>query len=191
MPYDDRRMAGLIIFAGVFQFTIGLMLAAAVDEDYSIQDNYISDLGVRAGAGIFNGSAIVLGLLVLGGAYFLDRALHKRWFTGLLVFTAIGVIGVGIFTEDFPGLHTAFSFVAFLGAGLSAIATYRFTTPPLSYLSLFAGLLSLTCLALFAAKVLGSIGIGGMERMIVYPILAWALGFGGYLMAPGPAKAPS
>ncbi|MBI4416371.1 MAG: hypothetical protein HY557_05255 [Euryarchaeota archaeon] len=66
-------------------------------------------------------------------------------------------------------LRALFSLVAFLGAGFSAIATFRFTTPPLSYISLFAGLLSLASLVLFIARVTGGVGLGGMERMIVHP----------------------
>jgi hypothetical protein len=27
------------------------------------------------------------------------------------------------------------------------------------------------------------LGVGGMERMIVYPILIWMIGFGGFLSA--------
>ena len=78
MLYDDRRMAGLIIFVGAFQFTIGLMVAAAVDPTYSIHDNYISDLGVRAGAPIFNASIMILGILLAYAAYYVDRALKAR-----------------------------------------------------------------------------------------------------------------
>jgi hypothetical protein len=39
------------------------------------------------------------------------------------------------------------------------------------------------------ALVLGALGFdlglgaGGMERMIIYPIIIWGLAFGGYLMA--------
>jgi len=33
------------------------------------------------------------------------------------------------------------------------------------------------------ADLFGPIGHGGTERMIVYPAMIWAMGFGGYLMA--------
>lgn len=186
MLYDDRRIAGLLVFVGSFQFTIGLMAAAAVDAAYSIHDNFISDLGVRAGAPIFNGSIIILGILIALGAYYIDRVLGVRWFTILLLVTAVGALGVGVFTEDFGSLHGLFSLVAFLGAGLTAIATFRFTTPPFSYICIVAGIISLVSLALFASGTYLGLGRGGMERMIVEPVLAWGLAFGGYLLAPAP-----
>lgn len=194
MLYDDRRMAGLLIFVGAFQFTIGLMAAAAVDPDYSIHDNYVSDLGVRAGAAIFNVSIIYLGILLAYAAYFVDRALKARWFSLLLLVPAIGVSGVGVFPETYPGLHALFSLISFLGAGITALATYKFTTPPLSYLSIFVGLVSLASLGLFLSGTYLGLGVGGMERMIVIPVLAWGLAFGGYLLAPAPptsATAPA
>jgi len=96
MFYDDRRMAGLIIFVGVFQFTIGLMAAAAVDPPYSVHDNYISDLGVRAGASIFNVSIIYLGISLAYAAYYVDRALRARWFSLLLLVPDAGGRGRGV-----------------------------------------------------------------------------------------------
>ena len=189
MLYDDRRMAGLIIFVAVFQFTIGLMVAAAVDPTYSIHDNYISDLGVRAGAPIFNVSIIFLGVLLAYAAYYVDRALKARWFSLLLLVPAVGAIGVGAFPETFPAPHALFSLVAFLGASLTAIATSRFTTRPLSYICIDVGILSLVALGLFITRNYGALGVGGMERMIVIPVLAWGLSFGGYLLAPLPPNA--
>jgi len=179
-------MAGLLIFVGAFQFTIGLMAAAAVDPDYSIHDNYVSNLGVRAGAAIFNVSIIYLGILLAYAAYYVDRALKARWFSLLLLVPAVGAMGVGSFPETFPAPHAAFSLVAFLGASLTAIATSKFTTPPLSYICMLVGLLSLVSLVLFISGNYGALGVGGMERMIVLPVLAWGLAFGGYLLAPVP-----
>lgn len=186
MLYDDRRMAGLTIFVGVFQFLIGLMVAAAVDPSYSIHGNTISDLGVREGAGIFNGSIVILGILLATAAYFVDRALKTRWFTFLLLVAAMGAVGVGIFTKAYPAPHTLFSLVAFLAAGITAIAASRFVTPPLSYVSILVGTMSLVALVLFATGAHLGLGDGGMERMIVLPVLGWGLAFGGYLLAPPP-----
>ena len=184
MFYDDRKMAGLLLYVGSAQFLIGLMAAAAVDPGYSIRSNFISDLGVRAGATIFNGSIIVLGLLILLAAYFLQRVTTKLWFTILVMVAGIGAMGVGVFNENAGDVHGVFSLIAFVGAGLSAIATFRFTKPPFAYLSILFGLISLVSLGLFLSGNYLGLGKGGMERMIVLPVLAWALAFGGYLIAP-------
>jgi hypothetical protein len=37
--------------------------------------------------------------------------------------------------------------------------------------------------ALFVSGVYFGLGHGGMEKMIVYPVLLWYVGFGGHLMA--------
>jgi hypothetical membrane protein len=91
-------------------------------------------------------------------------------------------MGVGIFPEDFSTIHFVVSLMAFLFGALSAIASYKFQKPPLSYFAIVLGLISLTALILFGLKIDLGLGVGGMERMIAYPILLWAIGFGGYLI---------
>jgi hypothetical membrane protein len=132
---------------------------------------------------------MILGVLLAYAAYYVDRALKARWFTLLLFVPAIGAFGVGAFPETYPAPHALFSLVAFLGAGMTAIATAKFTTPPLSYISIDVGILSLVAMVLFIAGISGAIGVGGMERLIVIPVLAWGLAFGGYLLAPVPPNA--
>ena len=52
----------------------------------------------------------------------------------------------------------------------------------MKYICVLLGAISLAALALYHANI--DLGIGwGMERMIVYPALIWAMVFGGYLMA--------
>jgi hypothetical protein len=45
------------------------------------------------------------------------------------------------------------------------------------------GLMALGALGIFASGIDLGLGLGGMERMIVYPILMWGAGFGGHLIA--------
>ncbi|MEM2386231.1 MAG: DUF998 domain-containing protein, partial [Candidatus Bathyarchaeia archaeon] len=107
----------------------------------------------------------------------------------------IGAMGVGVFPENSPFmLHTVFSLIAFLFGALSAIASYKIQKPPMSYFAVVLGLMALASLLLFAysevvvnmggapetAYYLG-LGKGGLERLIAYPVLLWAMGFGGYL----------
>jgi len=72
--------------------------------------------------------------------------------------------------------------VVFLFAGLSAIATYRFQKKPMGYFSAILGVITLIALILYVGDIYLGLGPGGMERMIVYPALLWAMGFGGHLM---------
>jgi hypothetical protein len=45
----------------------------------------------------------------------------------------------------------------------------------------------LVATVLYGSHVYLGLGAGGMERMVVYPVLLWSIGFGGYLMAIGQA----
>jgi len=65
---------------------------------------------------------------------------------------------------------------------VSAIISYRITRRPLSYFSVALGVIALAALVLLFSYFDMGIGRGGMERMIVFPSLVWALGFGGFMM---------
>ncbi len=191
MAYSNGKVAGALFFIAVTQFVLGLIVSEALFSGYSISGNYISDLGVGSSSMIFNSSVFLLGLLMVIGAYFLQRAFDFKILTVLLVLTAIGAMGVGIFTEDFGTIHSVVSLIAFLFGGLSAIFSvlfsyvhkFRLLKMPFSVIAVTLGLITLGALALFVGSVYLGLGAGGMERMIVYPILMWGTGFGGYLMA--------
>jgi hypothetical membrane protein len=183
MKLSAGKVAGALFFVAASQFVVGMMVAEAHYPGYSISANYISDLGVGASAMIFNTSVFLLGLLILIGAYYLHRALNFRFLTLLLVLTAIGAMGVGVFTEDFGQMHPLVSLIAFLFGGLSSVASFRLLKKPFSVIALILGFISLGALVLFFGAIDLGLGVGGMERMIAYPILLWGAGFGGYLIA--------
>ena len=202
MKLEPRKLAGAILFVAAAQFFVGMLFAEAFYPGYSISGNYISDLGATcdtAGAcvihqptaNIFNGSAFLLGLLLVFSAYLFWRFLGWRIFSILILLTGIGAMGVGVFTETTPLAHEITSDVAFLFAAFSAIWAYRISKAPMSYLSVLLGAVSLVAIVLFTANVLLGLGVGGMERMIVYPVILWAIGFGGQLMAPSPESRPA
>ncbi|MDH5481822.1 MAG: DUF998 domain-containing protein [Candidatus Bathyarchaeota archaeon] len=192
-------MAGILFFIAVTQFTLCFIVAEALYPGYSVSDNYISDLGIGPSSMIFNPSIFLLGLLSIIGAYFLPHTINFRALTVLLVLMAIGAMGVGVFTKDFATIHGAVSLMAFVFGGLSAIASFKVLKMPLSVISVILGLMTLGALALFTGGLLTSglsssieapasdfflgIGPGGMERMIVYPMLIWLAGFSGHLIA--------
>ena len=178
----SRKVAGSLILIGAAQFVVGMMIAEALYGDYSIRDNYISDLGVGSSALVFNGSIFLLGLLTLVASYIFWRVVHARLITILILASAIGAMGVGIFTEDAGVIHVIVSVVTFLFGGISAIAAYRLEKVPLNYISVILGITVLVALALFGTGNFLGIGKGGMERMIAYPILLWAVAFGAYLV---------
>jgi hypothetical membrane protein len=56
--------------------------------------------------------------------------------------------------------------------------------------SILCGLVGLVALVLFASKDYAGLGVGGMERLIVAPVLLWAIVVGVHL-ARIPTYAPS
>ena len=183
MVYSNEKVAGTLFFIAASQFILGLVIAEALYPQYSTSTNYISDLGVGPSQMIFNSSVFLLGLLLIFGAYFLRRAFNFGVLTPLLVLTAIGAMGVGVFTEHFGTIHVVVSFIAFLFGGLSTVASSRLLKSPFSIVTIALGLMSLGAMALFGIKVNLGLGFGGMERMIVYPLLVWGTGFGAHLIA--------
>ena len=188
----------MVIFVGGVQFTVFWMLAEALYPNYSIMNNYISDLGTNCSAGagacyvppawlMFNVSQAVFGILIVLGAYYLQLAYEYKPATVMIAIAGAALIGVGVFNESWDPWHSLFSLITFLFAGLSAIVTFRLQRPPMSYLSALLGAISLVALLLYIPGTgsFGStigIGPGGLERMIVYPVLVWAIGFGGHMM---------
>jgi hypothetical membrane protein len=90
-------------------------------------------------------------------------------------------MGVGIFNEDFLTVHFVVSVVTFLFGSLAAISSYRLVRTPLKYFSVILGLFGLMALIFMAFGITLGLGVGGIERMIAYPILLWGMGFGGHL----------
>jgi hypothetical membrane protein len=199
MTHPNGKTAGILLFIASTQFVLGLIVAEALYPGYSISGNYVSDLGVGPSSMIFNSSIFLLGLLSIIGAYFLPRNVNFRALTVLVTLMAIGAMGAGVFTKNFPAIHGAVSSMAFVFGGLSAIVSFRVLKMPLSAMSVLLGLVSLGALTLFAGGLLTigifesieaqdsvfflGIGPGGMERMIVYPALIWLAGFSGHLIA--------
>lgn len=192
MGYSNGKVAGALFFVAVAQFVLGLIVSEALYSGYSVSDNYISDLGVGPSSMIFNSTVFLMGLLLIIGTYFLQRAFKEfTMLTAMLVLTAIGTMGVGIFTEDAGTIHSVVSLIAFVFSGLSAIFSVicsyvhkvKLVKMPFSVITVILGLMTLGALVLFVGKIYLGLGAGGMERMIVYPILMWGAGFGGYLIA--------
>jgi hypothetical membrane protein len=188
------RKAGTLLFVAGAQFSILLIVAEAVFPEYSVSGNYISDLGVwsRPSAIIFNPSIMVFGFFLLLGAYYVQRSSKMFPFSAFLGLAGLGALGVGIFPEDtflvngIPLIHSIFALFAFVFGGIAAVTCYKVVRGPFRYLSALLGVASLVALVLFTLTesygYLG-LGVGGMERMIVYPTQLWIIGFGGYMLS--------
>jgi len=181
MRYDNIKVAGALLFVGTVQFILGFVVAEVLFPNYNVSKNFISDLGVGPTSLIFNSSVILFGLSLVISAYFIQRAFDSRLISALFTLAGLGAMGVGFFPETTGMMHVISAFTAFSFGGLSAIVSYKIQKPPLSYFSVLLGVLSLVALTIYGSGTFLGLGKGGMERMIVYPTLLWAVGFGGHL----------
>jgi hypothetical membrane protein len=192
MMFSTQRIAGTVLLIGMVQFLLFLQIAEYVYPNYSTSQNFISDLGATCRSGrctifqpsafLFNGSIIVLGILVLICAYYLHKTFERKIFSLFVLLAGLGAIGVGLFPETSGIIHLVASFITFIFIGLASLISYRIVTFPLNYVSIILGSLTLVDMVLFTTGNFLELGVGGMERMIVYPALAWGLAFAGYLI---------
>jgi hypothetical membrane protein len=68
--------------------------------------------------------------------------------------------------------------VAFLFGALAVISMALKTRGPLKPLGVALGALSLAALALFIPRVQTPLGVGGVERLIAYPVLIYFIIYG-------------
>jgi hypothetical membrane protein len=183
--YRKGRIAGLLLFIGGIQCVLGIILAEALYPGYNTSIQTISSLGVGPSAIIFNSSVFLIGLLGLAGTYFIHRTFNFNLFTILLGVTFIGAIGVGVFTEASSTftIHSVFSVITYVFGGISAVMSFKLQKRPLSILSVILGVFSLVAMVLLASGIYLGLGLGGIERMVAYPLLLWIVGFGSHLIA--------
>ncbi len=173
MIYSDAKTAGIIFFIGITQLIFGLIIAEVYYPGYNISQNYISDLGIGPSAIIFNVSIFLLGLFIIFGTYFLYKVLKNKFFNVMLILIGIGCMGVGIFTDDVQPIHSIAAIIIFLFGGFAAIFSYKLLKIRFKLINIILGVIALSALVLFITDQYLWLGPGGMERMIVYPILIW------------------
>lgn len=187
MAINKLSAAGLLIFIGTVEFLLLMLIAEVLYPGYSVSRNYISDLGVGPTAVIFNSSVIIMGLLLITSAVLIWGL--SRVFAVSIALTGIGAVGVGIFPETIHPFHLIFALIAFLFASISSYPTIRISKSPGRVLWPILGTISLIALVLFIGHAYLGLGPGGMERMIVYPDLIWAIALSAELMnCPRPSR---
>lgn len=195
MYFANSKISGTLLLVGGAQFVIFLTIAEAVYPGYSVSHNYISDLGVwgKPSAPFFDVSSMIFGLAVLASSYFINKEFRSHVIAALFAVAGAGAFGVGLFPENtfvihgIPVVHTVSAGLAFVVGGIAAIAaSIKVTKPPFRFVGVVLGVAALTATVLFrVSKSYGylGLGVGGMERMIVYPTVLFVIGFGGYLLS--------
>ena len=183
MTFSNRTRAGILMFIGTAWFLMGIIIAEALFPNNKVT-RMISDLGVGTTASIFNSAIFGFGLLLIAAAYLLHTEGANRWFFVFMALTGFGAAGVGVFPENIAIPHSVCAITVFVCGGLCAILGYRIFSGPWSWFSPVLGIITLVAVVLLGAKVYLGLGAGGMERIIAYPLIIWAIGTGAYFMAP-------
>lgn len=187
---NNRELAGILLFIGAAQFLTVMMIGEAVAPDYSMHENAISDMGViDETRWFFNPSMFLIGLLNLLAGYFFYKIHGDKILLIAFSIGGIGAMGAAAFPLDHPtGVHGLFALLAFLLMNVEALLTARLLKGFMSLTSIVSGLIGLVFLVMMvlvdggSVDMSGSIGHGGTERMIAYPVLIWMVLIGGYLL---------
>ncbi len=178
-------LAGFVIFMGIISGEIFYRL------DFNSRDHYISELAASLTPGIlhpqpsttiFNLSMVVSGVMIVLGAVFLHRAVKKLLATLPLFLYGTGFIGVGIFPGDVVPWHGLFAMVIFVFGGVAALTSFKMIRSPLYYVFASLGAVSLVMLVSYQSFI-PLLGVGGAERWVLYPVVFFLTGAGGYLAA--------
>ena len=186
-----KTAGGLLLIAGA-TIVMGIVTAEALYTDPYNARMEISDLGaseagviLQPSATIFNLTMLVAGAMIIAGSWFAHRAPHRRTATIPTGLLGIGVLGVGIFPGNIHPQHPLLAFAAFVAGGLAVLLSAKVTPQPLRAIFAVMGAISLafTLCSVFLLEwgPIARLGLGGVERWMVYPILLWLVGFGGYL----------
>jgi hypothetical membrane protein len=187
MNYDNKKTAGLLGFVAFLQIVLVIFICEALYSGYSVGQQYISDLGNWSLAGnyaaIFNASMVLAGILGVASAYFIQLAFKNRLFTSLSMINAFCAILMGVFAENISmpvhGASALISLIVGLGA---AFMTYKFVKSPLRYASIILGVVIIIAVILQGSGNYLGLGLGGIERLEIYPSLLWGLVFDAYLI---------
>src|SRR5215207_8639969 len=187
-----KSAGGLLLTAGV-TIVMGIITAEAL---YTNPYNARMEISVvlHPSSTIFNATMLVAGAMIITAAFLAHRALHRRAVTIPTGLLGIGVRGVGIFPGNIHPQHPLFAYTAFLAGGLAVLLSAWVTPQPLRAIFAVMGTISLAftlaSVSLLEWGPFARLDLGGVERWMVYPVLLWLVGFGGYLAARQPEQAP-
>ena len=122
-------VAGATIVMGII--TAEALYSAAYDARMEISDLGASETGVvlQPSATIFNATMLAAGAMIIVGAWFAHRALHRRVVTVPTGLLGMGVLGVGVFPGNVHPQHPLFAFTAFVAGGLAVLLSANVAPP--------------------------------------------------------------
>jgi hypothetical membrane protein len=187
------RLAGVLYFLGGSQFWLVTVFAEATNRGFSVHTDALSDLGmIGSPTGYaWDPSLFLLGVTWLAAVVLVWRSAGPKWFV-LNLLPGITTVVIALFPEgSINAIHTTAAYSTFVLGAVVAILDAKMLRSPFRWYSAALGAFSLAVLIGGIALGSGALGYGGAERLVAYPIIAWVIGLGGYLMATPPDARPS
>lgn len=183
---EHARWAGILLFFGGAEFWLFNMVSETLYPGYSVHSDFLSALGAVGSPTewIWDTALFVLGLTWSVGVYLLFRRSGRRRWMVLNLIPAISSVLVGLFPAySIDVMHVWSAYVFFASSGLVAIADAKFIHSAFRYFSIALGLVILAALFWYTSFQTDLLGVGGVERLVVYPAIIWVIGFGSYVMS--------
>jgi len=183
---EHSIIGGRLLILAAMEIVVVVLLAQHLYPNYSLNYNYISDLGVGSTAAIFNPGIIVFGAILAFAAYFLFTARKHRYMAIGFLVMGLGAMGVGLFPETTGWPHLLCAFITFGSAAVLALAYSRIFKGWTAVYSFVAGVVALFMLfgfsfVLTGAHAIPGLGHGGIEEILFYDEIIWALVVGLYV----------
>jgi hypothetical membrane protein len=199
----SARLGGALLALGSLQFILAMIVVQLKYPHYTDFGNYVSDLGNTTTSPwywLFNDSIRLLAVLGILGTIMIRHAFARKTLARLgllfLLIAELAAFAVGTFPENVNGtIHGNVSTITFVAAGLAllflGVGMFRDTRwDGYRGYTFLSGIVTFVGIALFAADPGGSGLVGLWERVIIAPILLWAILAGTHLMRL-PAFAPA
>jgi hypothetical membrane protein len=202
----SARYGAVLYVVGAVQFLVGMVVSGLLygPPTYDLQRNAISDLQA-VNCGLYDGhqvcspahlvansSVALIGLLLIVGSMLIRTALSpgrtRSVGVGLLILAGLGAIGNGFTPEDVnPTGDFLTALLAFVGANLALIVIGVTMSRDAGWRGFGAytkisGVVGLVAFVLYLANVTGPLGTGGMEWLIVVPIVQWMFVVGAHIV---------
>jgi hypothetical membrane protein len=186
-----QRIAGALFLTGGISFWIIVTIAEAIYPSYSVRTNMLSDLGaIGTTTGLFFDISVFSLSLLWVVAAFLIFSQHKRYLIANLLLP-VGLLLASASPENvYLPVHITGAYIGFVGGAAATLYDFKTIKSPFRYFALILGTLSaVSIVVLFRGYTNGidgqTLGAGGWERLVLYPLVAWFIVLGAYLMSDG------
>lgn len=183
--------SGLLLFLAGFFIFMGIITGEIFyTAEFSIRDNNLSELASsvhpettfqQLSARIFDFSMAIAGVMVLVATWYVHKIFRRYLMTIPMTLLGIGIVGVGIFSGQLHPYYGILELTVFISGGIAAIVSFKIVNAPLRYVFAAFGLIALILLS-FQKYFIPTLGAGGAERWLFYPVVFWITGMGTYLL---------